>query len=343
MENLPIDTGTEGADYRKIISVIVPAYNEAEVVAEFLSRTEAVLEKMPVDYEILFVNDGSSDQTLSILRDLQKTHPCITIVDLSRNFGKEAALTAGLDHAIGDAVVVIDADLQDPPELIPQMYEEWQNGHDVVYAKRVERAGETWLKKLTAKYFYQVMQTCGPVKLPLNVGDFRLMSRRALDELMRLRENHRFMKGLFAWIGFDQIAIEYHRDPRFAGETKWNYWKLWNLSLEGITSFTITPLKVSTYLGLFVAISAFLYGGWIIFRTLVYGDSVQGFPTLMVTMLGLGGVQLTVLGVIGEYLGRVFNETKARPVYLTKHVYGSSLRSRMSASITPWLIREAVT
>lgn len=313
------------------ISVVVPAYNEQEVLPEFFRRTVAVLDGISAEYEILFVNDGSTDDTLQLLRNLQAKYPRISIVDLSRNFGKEAALTAGLDHAVGDAIVVIDADLQDPPELIPQMIEEWQRGYDVVFARRVERAGETWLKKLTAKYFYQVMEACGPVKLPNNVGDFRLLSRRALDELLRLRETHRFMKGLFAWVGFDQKSIDYHRDPRFAGETKWNYWKLWNLSLEGITSFTISPLKFSTYLGLTVAMFAFGYGGWIIFKTFVFGEDVRGFPTMMVAVLGLGGVQLIVLGVMGEYLGRVFNEAKARPIYLTKSVYESEARVDFNA------------
>jgi glycosyltransferase involved in cell wall biosynthesis len=241
------------------------------------------------------------------------------VLNFSRNFGKEIAMTAGFDHAEGDAVVVIDADLQDPPELIPSLVAVWREGFDVVYAQRREREGETWLKKVTAAGFYRVMQGIGgAARLPVNTGDFRLMSRRACQALLRLREQHRFMKGLFAWVGFPSKAVQYDRAPRAAGRTKWNYWKLWNLSLEGITSFTVAPLKIATYVGLLTALVAVLYGGLIIVRTLLFGNPVPGYPSLLVVVLFLGGGQLVTLGIIGEYLGRVFNETKGRPLYIVE-------------------------
>jgi glycosyltransferase involved in cell wall biosynthesis len=244
----------------------------------------------------------------------------VAVLNLSRNFGKEIALTAGLDHARGhEAVVVIDADLQDPPEHIPALIAAWRQGFDIAYAQRNTRQGETWLKKATAATFYRVMQHLGgDVILPPDTGDFRLMSRRAVDALLTLRERHRFMKGLFVWIGFPAVAVRYDRAPRAAGTTKWNYWKLWNFSLEGITSFTVSPLKVATYLGLFTAAVALLYLVQLIFRTLVFGNPVAGYPSLLAVILFLGGVQMMMLGIIGEYLGRIFNETKHRPLYLVE-------------------------
>ena len=299
-----------------LISIVVPAFNEQEVLDEFHRRLSAVLGGVDLPHEIVFVNDGSTDATLERMRAIQAADPNVAILDLSRNFGKEIAMTAGLDYANGDAVVIIDADLQDPPELIPAMIDQWRNGYHVVYAQRREREGETWLKRSTAHAFYRLMQLFGPVRLPLDTGDFRLMSRDAVNGLLRLRERHRFMKGLFAWVGFRHTAVLYDREPRHAGTTKWNYGKLLNLSIEGFTSFTVAPLRVSMYLGLVTALLAFVYGAWILFKTLVYGDPVRGYPTIMVTMLFMGGVQLIALGVIGEYLGRVFNETKQRPLYL---------------------------
>lgn len=296
------------------LSVIVPAYNEEEVLPEFHRRLTSVLKNVEGQCEILYINDGSSDNTLKVINDFQD--PRVAIIDLSRNFGKEIAMTAGLDHARGQAVIVIDADLQDPPELIPKFVEKWQEGYDVVYAKRTSRDGETFLKKATAKLFYRLIQGVSRVKIPANTGDYRLLSRRAVEALKQLRETHRFMKGLFAWIGYPQVAVEYRRDPRFAGSTKWNYWQLWNFALEGITSFTINPLKIATYLGLITSAGSFAYALFIIYKTLVFGEPVQGYPSLMVVILFLGGVQLMSLGVIGEYLGRMFNETKHRPLYL---------------------------
>jgi glycosyltransferase involved in cell wall biosynthesis len=295
------------------LSVVVPAYNEEDVLPEFHKRLTDILATLPFSCEILYVNDGSNDTTLDVMQSFRD--PRVAVIDLSRNFGKEIALTAGLDHARGEAIVVIDADLQDPPELIPELVARWRDGYDVVYARRTARDGESFLKKSSAKLFYRFIQGVSRVRIPEDTGDFRLLSRRAVEALKQLRETHRFMKGLFAWIGYPQIAVNYRRDPRFAGKSKWNYWQLWNFALEGITSFTINPLKIATYLGLMTAVGSFTFALFVIYKTLAYGDPVQGYPSLMVVVLFLGGVQLMSLGVIGEYLGRMFNETKQRPLY----------------------------
>jgi len=304
----------------QLLSVVVPAYNEEEVLEEFERRTRAALTSLSQAYEMVFVNDGSSDGTLALILRLRQANPNITLVNLSRNFGKEIALTAGLDQASGDVIVVIDADLQDPPELIGEMIEEWRKGYDVVYAQRSNREGESWLKKATAATFYGLMRKLGPVRIPPNTGDFRLMSRRVVDALNELREQHRFMRGLFAWVGYPQKAIQFHRDARFRGNSKWNYWKLWKLSLEGITSFSTFPLQLATYFGLIAAVLSFLFGLVIVVKTLIFGEVVQGFPMMMTTIVLLGGIQLVALGMIGEYLGRVFNETKKRPLYFIERV-----------------------
>jgi glycosyltransferase involved in cell wall biosynthesis len=301
-----------------ILSVIVPAYNEEEVLPEFHRRLQAVLDNLDCATNILYVNDGSTDGTTDILNRLRQDDARVGVIDLSRNFGKEIAMTAGFDHAEGDAVVVIDADLQDPPELIPELVKHFREGYDVVYAQRISRAGERALKKTSAFFFYRLIQASTRVNIPADTGDFRMLSRRALDALKKLREQHRFMKGLYAWIGFPQKAVPYHRDPRKAGQTKWNYWKLWNFALEGFTSFTIGPLKVATYLGISTAFAAFVYALWVIYKTLAHGDPVAGYPSLMVVILFLGGVQLITIGVLGEYLGRMFDETKQRPLYFVK-------------------------
>lgn len=306
---------------KKLISIVAPAYNEEEVLPEFVKRTVGVLADMPdYDYEIVLVNDGSKDQTLDVIKQLKHSYPKITLVNLSRNFGKEIAMTAGIAESSGDALIVIDTDLQDPPELIPALVDQWQAGFDMVYAKRKTREGESWLKKATAAAFYTFMKNIGSTPIPPNVGDFRLISRRVADALLQLPEKHRFMKGLFAWVGYPQTEVLYDRDARFAGDTKWNYWKLWNFAIEGLTSFTIAPLKIASYIGVITALSAFLYGLFILVKALIWGDDVQGFPTIMISMLFLGGVQLLVLGVIGEYLGRAFNEVKQRPLYLIESV-----------------------
>lgn len=298
-----------------LLSIVVPVYNEQEVLSEFHRRLSAVISNLNTINEIIYINDGSTDDSLALLNLLYDSDEQVALVDLSRNFGKEIALSAGLHKAQGDAVVVIDADLQDPPELIPQLLAEWQGGYDVVYCKRKRRAGESIFKKITAHGFYRIMQKLGRVKLPEDTGDFRLLSRRAVDALNTLGEHHRFMKGLFTWIGFRQKAVLYDRDPRQAGETKWNYWRLWNFALEGITSFTTAPLKFATYIGFVTAFGAFIYGTIMIVRTLIYGNPVPGYPSLIVIVLFLGGAQLMAIGVLGEYIGRIFTETKRRPLY----------------------------
>lgn len=312
------------------ISVVAPAYNEQEVLEEFHGRVSAVLQGLGCEYEIVLVNDGSRDHTLALMHALRARDPHVTVVDLSRNFGKEIALSAGLDHTKGDVVVVLDSDLQDPPELIPQMLAMWREGYEVIYGTRAVREGETWFKKVTANYFYKIIKQVSRVDIPKNTGDFRLMSRRAVTALSTLREEHRFMKGLFAWIGFPATALLYKRDPRAAGTTKWNYWKLWNLALEGITSFTVAPLKVSTYLGLVIALLALAYALVVIWKALFYGDTVRGYPSLMTVVLFLGGVQLISVGLLGEYVGRIFNEVKRRPLYLLNRLIDSELPGEYS-------------
>jgi glycosyltransferase involved in cell wall biosynthesis len=304
---------------KKLISVIVPAYNEEDVIHAFYLRMSEVFDLVQ-DYrcEMIFVDDGSIDETRNMIMELAESDPRVCAISLSRNFGKEAAMSAGLDLATGDAVAIFDVDLQDPPELLVEFVANWERGFDVVYAKRARRDGETWLKKATAAAFYRVIQNLSRVSIPADTGDCRLISRRVVNELVRLREHHRFMKGLFAWVGFPSIGIEYNRDPRIAGETKFNYWKLWNFALEGITSFTIAPLKIAMYIGFTLAIVSLAVGSWIVLKTLVWGEVVRGYPTMMVTVLCLGGMQLFFIGVLGEYLGRIFSETKNRPLYIVE-------------------------
>jgi len=299
-----------------VLSIVVPVYNETEVLPEFYCRLAALLRTIQLTSEIIFVNDGSTDPSLQAMRALQASDTRIAIVNLSRNFGKEIAVTAGLDHVRGDAAVVIDADLQDPPEVIPALVEKWHEGYDVVYARRRQRDGDTWLKRTTAALFYRVMRHIGDMPIPENTGDFRLLNRRCIDAVVSCRERRRFMKGLFAWVGFKQAAVIYDRAPRLVGKTKWSYWRLWNLAIEGITSFTIAPLKLAAYLGLVTAVGALLYAAYILGRTLVLGRDLPGYASVMVAILFLAGVQLIAMGVIGEYVGRIFVEVKGRPLYL---------------------------
>jgi polyisoprenyl-phosphate glycosyltransferase len=299
-------------------SVVVPAYNEAGSLPALMARLVPVMDGMGDAWEAVLVNDGSTDATLDAMQRLRAADPRIAIVNLSRNFGKEAATTAGLDHARGDAVILLDADLQDPPELIPELVAAWRRGFDTVYAQRRERVGDTWLKRTTASAFYRVMSQTGPVQVPRDTGDFRLMSRRVVEALGGLRERHRFMKGLFAWVGYPSIAVPYDRSPRHAGASAWSYWKLWNLALEGITGFTTAPLRIATYSGLLIGAGSAMYLTVIVVRTLLFGNEVPGYPSLLAVILLLGGTQLLTLGIIGEYLARVFNEVKRRPLYLTE-------------------------
>ncbi|HEY0179987.1 MAG TPA: glycosyltransferase family 2 protein [Dokdonella sp.] len=298
------------------LTVVVPAYNEGEGLNDFHARLAAVLDRLDLAGEVLYVDDGSRDDTYAVMCALRARDPRVSVLKLSRNFGKELALTAGLDHVDADAAIVIDADLQDPPELIPKFVQHWREGYDVVYGTRASRAGESKFKTFTASAFYRVMERLSPTPIPRDTGDFRLLSRRALDALKQVRERQRFMKGLFTWVGFRQLSVVYHRDPRHAGETKWNYWRLWNFAIDGITSFSGAPLKLATYLGLVTALVAFVFGLWVLGKALVLGDPVRGYPSLMVVVLFLGGTQLMALGVIGEYLGRLYVEAKRRPLYL---------------------------
>ncbi|TQR43692.1 glycosyltransferase family 2 protein [Paenibacillus popilliae] len=303
-----------------LLSIVVPMYNEEENIEYFYSKISNVLESNNYRYEIICVNDGSKDQTLSRISAIATKDKRIKVVDLSRNFGKEIAMTAGLRYSTGDAIIPIDADLQDPPELIPQLIEKWKEGYDVVYATRARREGETFVKKATAHLFYRFIQKITRINIPADTGDFRLMSRQVVDALNQLPEQHRFMKGLFSWVGFKQTSIIYQREPRFAGKTSFNYWKLWNFAIEGITSFSFAPLQIAMYLGFAISILALIYAGYMIVSTLVGGNPVPGYPSLMVAILFFGGVQLITLGVIGEYIGRIYNETKRRPLYLVREI-----------------------
>ncbi|MBN1545206.1 MAG: glycosyltransferase family 2 protein [Syntrophaceae bacterium] len=305
-----------------LLSVIVPVFNEEKVLTALYERTYPILSSITDNFEIIFVNDGSTDNSLDKIRTLCSDDNRVKLIDLSRNFGKEVAMSAGLDFCRGEAVVIIDADLQDPPELIPSMVEKWREGFDVVYATRTSRQGETFLKKATAEFFYRVIGRLSRTEIPRNTGDFRLMNRRTVEALKLLREQNRFMKGLFSWVGFEQVSIPYLREPRVAGGTKWNYWKLWNFAIEGITSFSYVPLQVAGYLGLLVAAVSFLYAAYLVIRTFLFGIDVPGYASLMVAILFFSGVQLLVLGVLGEYLGRISHETKRRPLYIIKDLAG---------------------
>lgn len=306
--------------HRVDLSIVVPMYNEAEVLDLFFERVTAVLEPLGLTWEIVAVNDGSRDETLSMLVAKSAADPRVVVVDLSRNFGKEPALTAGLEHARGRAVIPIDADLQDPPELIPAFVERWREGFHVVYGVRASRDDDSFLKRISAGLFYRVFNQLTDVPIPNNTGDFRLMDRRVIDALSLLPERNRFMKGLFAWVGFKSVGVPFERPERAAGVTKFNGWRLWNFALDGITGFSTVPLRVWSYVGVLVSLVAFSYATFIVARTLIYGIDVAGYASLLTIMLFLGGVQLISLGVIGEYLGRLYQEVKARPNYLVGQV-----------------------
>ncbi len=307
---------------RPTLSIVVAAYNEEEVLDLFFARLEEVLAGIGESYEIICVNDGSRDRTAEILRAASWRDPRIKVINLARNFGKELALTAGLDHASGDAVVPLDADLQDPPELITEFVRLWRAGNHVVYAVRNARHTDSWLKRTTAAAFYAVLNKVSNVKIPENAGDFRLMDRQVVDALKQLRERNRFMKGLFSWVGFRQTSIEYERPRRAAGKTKFNYWRLWNFALDGITGYSTAPLRVAGYFGLIFAIIAMLYGLYLLLRTLILGTDVPGYASTMVAVIFMGGIQLVVLGIIGEYLGRLYSEAKQRPLYIVESALG---------------------
>ncbi len=304
------------------VSILVPVYNESETIQLFLDRISNVFkDEDTVELEILFVNDGSTDDTLNRLLQAQKKDARVRIIDLSRNFGKEAALTAGLQSVRGDACVPIDVDLQDPPELIVDMIASWRKGNDVVLAKRVNRDTDTWSKRVSATWFYRIHNWMADPNIPENVGDFRLMDFAVVNALNQFPETRRFMKGLFAWVGFKTEVIDYVRPPRVAGSGKFNGWRLWNLALEGLTSFGTAPLRIWTYIGGGVALASFLYGMFIIFRVLFYGVDVAGYASLFVVITFLGGLQLLGVGIIGEYLGRTYIEAKRRPIFVVRRVF----------------------
>lgn len=304
------------------LSVVVPLYNEELNIDYLFERLIFVLNRLNMNYEIVCVNDGSRDNTIERLIEYHYRNPDIKVVNLSRNYGKEIALSAGLDYTNGNAVVPIDADLQDPPELIEELVAKWREGYDVVLATRRSRQGENLIKRFTANAFYRTIDRISHVPIPRDTGDFRLMDRRVVEALKRMPERNRFMKGLFAWVGFKQTSILYDRPSRYQGETTWNYWRLWNFALDGITSFSFIPLKVWSYIGLLVAIPAFFYASFLVIRTVIFGIDLPGYASLMVAVLFLGGVQLVSLGVIGEYLSRVYEEVKGRPLYLIREAYG---------------------
>ena len=306
---------------KKLITIMIPAYNEEKVLPQLFARlNDLVIYNKNYDFEFLFINDGSKDSTMEIIRKESEKNSKISYINLSRNFGKENAMLAGFDYAKGDALVIIDADLQDPPELIPRMIEFWEQGFDDVYAKRESRDGETWIKKATSKWFYSVLDFVSNIEIQRDTGDFRLLDRRAVEALKTLRESNRYAKGMFSWIGFKKKEITYKRDPRAAGETKWNYFKLLNLAIEGITSFTTSPLRISLWTGLIISISAFAWAAFLIIRKIFFGADMSGYTSLMSAVLLLGGVQLVSIGIIGEYIGRIFTESKNRPVYLAQEI-----------------------
>lgn len=306
------------------VALIVPVHNEESAIAPFLAAVREhtdPLKQAGVAFDFIFVNDGSSDATLDRLIEAQQADPRIRVIDLSRNFGKEAALTAGLDCCDADAAIPMDADLQDPPHVIPLLVEKWREGFEVVLAKRASRATDSFLKQRSASMFYRVHNWIAQQKIPQDVGDFRLIDRQVIEALRSLPERRRFMKGLFAWVGFRSATVEYSRDQRSAGQSKFSGWRLWNFALEGITSFSSAPLEVWTYVGATISAFAFLYGLLIIAKTLVFGIDVPGYASLLVSVLFLGGIQLLGIGIIGQYLGRVYAEIKQRPIYIVRRKY----------------------
>ena len=315
----------EEASHQPMISLVIPVYNEIDVLPLLFERVRKVMHGINVDYEMVMVDDGSMDASASYLTQQAQGDECVKAVILSRNFGKEAALSAGLEHAQGDAIIVLDADLQNPPELIPEMLEKWRAGADIVAMKRRDRGGESWAKKSGSYVYYRIMnRITGSMNIPEDTGDFRLMSRRSLDSLNRLPERNRYMKGLFAWVGYPTYVMEYDVADRAAGETKWNYFSLFSLAFEGITSFSIAPLRAMVLLGLMTAMFGGLFGAWIVIETLLYGNDSAGFPTIIAMITFLGGVQLLSIGVLGEYVGKTYFEAKQRPLFIIQDVVQKS-------------------
>ena len=307
----------------KKITIIVPAYNEEESLPFLYDRLEKLINSIDnYEFEILFVNDGSKDNTLNLIKEYREKDPRISYVDFSRNFGKETAMIAGLDYATGDAVIFMDADLQDPPELIPEMIKYWEEGYDDVYAQRKSRAGESFLKKFTSKMYYRVLQMLTSVPIQKDTGDFRLLDRRCVNALKKLRETDRNSKSMFSWIGYKKKAVMYDRDARVAGKTKWNYKKLVNLAIDGITSFTTSPLRISTYIAIPTFLALFIYFIYVIVKCIRLDVAVQAYQAIILLVLFFSGVQILLFGIIGEYLGRIFNASKNRPLYLVNEYNG---------------------
>jgi len=307
----------------KKISIIIPAYNEQESLPFLYERLEKLMNEMKTyEFEILFVNDGSKDNTIKIIKELREKDERVCYVDFSRNFGKETAMLAGLDYATGDCVIFMDADLQDPPELIPELIKYWEEGYDDVYARRSSRKGETWLKKFTSKMYYRVLQSVTRVPIQKDTGDFRLLDKRCVNALRKLRESQRCSKSMFSWIGYNKKEVVYERDPRVAGSTKWNYRKLIDLAIDGITSFTTSPLRISTYLSIPTFIALAVYFIYVIVKCIVQGVAIQAFQAIILLILFFSGIQILLFGIMGEYLGRIFNETKNRPLYFVNEYNG---------------------
>ena len=307
----------------KKITIIIPAYNEEESLPHLYERLEKLMSSMEhYEFEILFVNDGSKDNTINLIKEYREKDNRICYVDFSRNFGKEIAMIAGLDYATGDCVIFMDADLQDPPELIPELVKYWEEGYDDVYAKRSSRKGETWLKKFTSKMYYRVLQHLTNVPIQQDTGDFRLLDRRCVNALRKMRESQRNSKSMFSWIGYKKKEVLYDRDPRIAGQTKWNYKKLIDLAIDGITSFTTSPLRISTYISIPTFIVLFVYFVYVIVKCIVTSTMIQAYQAIILLILFFSGVQILLFGIIGEYLGRIFNESKDRPLYLVNEYNG---------------------
>lgn len=312
---------------KPLVTLLVPVFNEAEAIDLFCSVTQEVMERSGCPYELIFIDDGSGDETVEVLKKAKAANGRIAIIQLSRNFGKEAALTAGIDHAKGDVVVPLDVDLQDPPELILDFLDKWREGYDVVYGVRTERKGDNAAKRFTAGLFYRVFNKLSGTAIPANAGDFRLMDRRVVEEVKQLRERTRFMKGLMAWPGFKSCPVPFERPERAIGETSWNYPRLINFALDGITSFSTTPLRALIYFGAGVAFLAFCFALYIIIDKVIWGNDVQGYPSLIVSVAFFSGIQILSLGVIGEYIGRLFHEVKQRPIYIVEDIDESDLKA----------------
>ena len=311
----------------KTITLLIPAYNEEAVLDALFERLDALAKtEKKYTFEFLFVNDGSRDGTLEIIKKQAEKDSRVSYINLSRNFGKEIAVIAGIDHVQGDAMVILDADLQDPPELIPEMIKYWEEGYDDVYARRKSRKGETWFKKHTSSLYYKLLQSSTDIPVQVDTGDFRLINRRCIEAIKQIRENQRYTKAMFSWIGYKKKEIFYDRDPRLAGETKWNYQKLINLAINGITSFTTAPLRIATVTGLIISISAFIYIAYLLIRPLFGVSTGAGYSSTLAIILFLGGAQMLFLGIIGEYVGRIFNETKNRPLYLIEEYHAGTTK-----------------